>query len=307
MTASERKLLTPLWGRFEKQVEPRSNFSLNRFHLQKLRQTPSESADEYMIRCRLQAEKCKFRDFREVGERLLEQLIVGIRHNKVQEQLLAKSDTFTLDAAMDIARTHEAMISDIEQLHSDKVTVDHVSRQNSDRRSTRPCAYCGGSHPPKPKSQCPAYGSQCDSCGKANHWKNVCRATGQQDTARFRSVGRSCPFQQRPRSQSRHRVPIAERRPTHRHRDNSHTRVHAVEQSPTLAESFDALTFDIVNVADADTRDEVFSSLNITLADKPNVPATLKVKVDTGAQGNILPLRIFRCMFPAKLDSGETR
>ena len=121
----------------------------------------------------------------------------------------------------------------------------------------------------------------------------------QQDNARFRSVGRSRPFQQRPRSQSRQRVPIAERRPTHRHRDNSHTRVHAVEQSPTLAESFDALTFDIVNVADADTRDEVFASLNITLADKPNVPATLKVKVDTGAQGNILPLR----MCPAKLDS----
>ena len=83
--------------------------------------------------------------------------------------------------------------------------------------------------------------------------------------------------------------------------------MHAFEQSPTLTESFDALTFDIVNVADADTRDEVFSSLNITLADKPNVPATLKVKVDTGAQGNILPLRIFRRMFPAKLDSGETR
>ena len=133
------------------------------------------------------------------------------RHKKVQEQLLAKSDTFTPDAAMDIARTHGAMISDIEQLHSDKVTVDHVSRQNSDRRSTHPCAYCGGSHPTKPKSRCPAYGSQCDTCGKANHWKNVCRATGQQDTARFRPVGRSRPLQQRPRSQSRHCVPIAER------------------------------------------------------------------------------------------------
>ena len=127
MTASERKLLTPLWGRFEKQVEPRSNFSLNRFHLQKLRQTPSESADEYMIRCRLQAEKCKFRDFREVGERMLEQLIVGIRHNKVQEQLLAKSDTFTLDAAMDIARTHS--VTRVARLTTGRMSVElQVSR-----------------------------------------------------------------------------------------------------------------------------------------------------------------------------------
>ena len=301
MTTAERKLLAPLWDRFDKQVEPKSNFRLNRFHLQKFRQTSSESADDYMIRCRLQAKKCKFRDSREVGERLLEQLIVGVRHKKVQEQLLAKPDSYTLDAAMDLARTHEAMISDIEQLHNDKLTVDYVSRQNNDRRSTHPCAYCGGSHPPKPKNRCPAYGSQCDACGKPNHWKKVCRATGQQEPARFRRSSRPRLLQQRPRSQSRHRGPTAERRPTYRQRDSSHTRVYAVEQSPSLAESFDALTFDIVNVAD--TRDEVFASLSITLADKPNVPATLKVKVDTGAQGNILPLRIFRRMCPAKLDS----
>ena len=85
MTTAERKLLAPLWDRFDKQVEPKSNFRLNRFHLQKFRQTSSESADDYMIRCRLQAKKCKFRDSREVGERLLEQLIVGVRHKKVQE------------------------------------------------------------------------------------------------------------------------------------------------------------------------------------------------------------------------------
>ena len=201
-----------------------------------------------MIRCRLQAKKCKFRDSREVGERLLEQLIVGVRHKKVQEQLLAKPDSYTLDAAMDLARTHEAMISDIEQLHNDKLTVDYVSRQNNDRRSTHPCAYCGGSHPPKPMNRCPAYGSQCDACGKPNHWKKVCRATGQQEPARFRRSSRPRLLQQRPRSQSRHRGPTAERRPTYRQRDSSHTRVYAVEQSPSLAESFDALTFDIVNV-----------------------------------------------------------
>ena len=31
-------------------------------------------------------------------------------------------------------------------------------------------------------------------------------------------------------------------------------------------------------------------------------PASLKVKVGTGMQGNILPLRIFRRMFPERLD-----
>ena len=50
------------------------------------------------------------------------------------------------------------------------------------------------------------------------------------------------------------------------------------------------------------TRDEVFAELDIRLLNKGRShTADLKVKIDTGAQGNILPLRIFRRMFPEKL------
>ena len=43
--------------------------------------------------------------------------------------------------------------------------------------------------------------------------------------------------------------------------------------------------------------------INITLEDRPHIPATLKAKVDTGASVNILPLRIFRRMYPTKLSA----
>ena len=42
-----------------------------------------------------------------------------------------------------------------------------------------------------------------------------------------------------------------------------------------------------------DNKDEVYATIGITLE-----LATLKVNVDTGAQGNILPDRIFKAMFP---------
>ena len=46
----------------------------------------------------------------------------------------------------------------------------------------------------------------------------------------------------------------------------------------------------------------MFAKLDIRLSNKDRrQTADLKVKVDTGAQGNILPLRIFRRMFPEKL------
>ena len=43
----------------------------------------------------------------------------------------------------------------------------------------------------------------------------------------------------------------------------------------------------------------IFTELNIEVN---NSPVTLKVNVDTGSQGNILPLRTFRNMYPEKID-----
>ena len=54
--------------------------------------------------------------------------------------------------------------------------------------------------------------------------------------------------------------------------------------------------------ANKDVRTEVYASLDIRFGRK-HKPATLKVKVDTGAQGNVLPLRIYRQMCPENLDT----
>ena len=65
-----------------------------------------------------------------------------------------------------------------------------------------------------------------------------------------------------------------------------------------MTEDFETMAFDNVKVG-ADTRDEVYATLNIELKDRPNIPATLKAKVDTGAQGNVLPLRTYKRMYPS--------
>ena len=59
--------------------------------------------------------------------------------------------------------------------------------------------------------------------------------------------------------------------------------------------------FDTID-ANKDVRTEVYASLDIHFGRKQK-PATLKVKVDTGAQGNVLPLRIYRQMCPENLDT----
>ena len=135
LSETDKKDVEVIWAKFQALIEPKSNYRLSRFHLQKFRQMSSETVDEFMTRCKTQARKCKFRDTTETDERLIEQLVVGVRHGKVQEKLLCRDETLTLDAAMGVARTHEATLANMQQFSGDASSISHVSRS---RRTHEP-------------------------------------------------------------------------------------------------------------------------------------------------------------------------
>ena len=74
LSDADSKKVDVIWGRFRAIIEPKANFRLSRFNLQKFRQSASESVDEFMTRCRIQGKKCRFRDAVEAEERLVEHL-----------------------------------------------------------------------------------------------------------------------------------------------------------------------------------------------------------------------------------------
>ena len=94
---------------------PKVKHRLARYQLQQLRQKHEELVDIFLTCCRNQATKCRFRDKAELDEWLIEQLIIGTKQKKVQERLLGKGEQLTLDEAIDIARTYEAIVSQMEQ------------------------------------------------------------------------------------------------------------------------------------------------------------------------------------------------
>ena len=53
----------------------------------------------------------------------------------MQEKLLCRDETLTLDAAMDVARTHEATLANMQQFSGDASSISHVSRS---RRTHEP-------------------------------------------------------------------------------------------------------------------------------------------------------------------------
>ena len=61
--------------------------------------------------------------------------------------------------------------------------------------------------------------------------------------------------------------------------------------------SFESITIDEIEPRKR-SEDEVFLTVDIDLHKLSNRPAALKAKLDMGAQGNILPLRLYCRMYP---------
>ena len=284
-SAADKHKVRKVFEKLDLYLQPKVNPRLARFQLQQFRQRSDESVDEFLTRCKQKTSRCKFRDDTELKERLIEQIIIGTKHSRVQERLLEKGDSLTLDQALDIARTYESTLQHMAQLaqtperHNNTGEVHAVS--NSKPSSLIDCSKCGTKHR---RGNCPAYGSKCKRCGKPNHWQAVC-------------------FTKLPQGQpsSSHRTS----------RSPSRSRTRRPSRSPSVGERFDTLYFEAVNIEALDTPasrtetppSEAYATIRLDLGNTQQ-PATLRAKVDTGAQGNILPLRLYRDMFPENITDG---
>ena len=85
--------------------------------------------------------------------------------------------------------------------------------------------------------------------------------------------------------------------------------MHSIQQpddSEQLEEQFEDLTLHTIRVsnisttAESDTRDEVITYKQVQ---RGKTLVNIRAKIDTGVQGNTLPVRMFRRMYPDKLDA----
>ena len=225
--------------------------------------------DSFMVRCKIQAQKCRFSDA-ELEEHLIEQLIIGTCERKVQEVLSGKDNKLKLDKAMDIARAREAMVNDMKSLEQQGASASihsHDTNIDATRQTSNPkCDKCGLSHGKK----CPGQGTRCRKCNQWNHWEQVCR----NKQARDQNAKPS------PRKQPGRWMPQAK---------TSQNKLHTVEETNSYSDElcFETIQIDSSNVNSV--KDEAFAKLQVKLPSVSHPNPVLKVKVDTGTQGNILP------------------
>ena len=113
---ADRRIPAVIWGKFLEQIEPQVNFQIARFCLQNYSQKETENIDDFLARCRLQAQKCKFRDEREMEERIIDQIIAGTKFPELQKQLLIKNEAMSISEVLNTCRSYEASINYTRQM-----------------------------------------------------------------------------------------------------------------------------------------------------------------------------------------------
>ena len=169
---------------FEQYCEPRKNTIYERYLFFSRGQESWEPIDKYATVLRNMAGSCQFQDLK--GSLIRDHIVFGIADNNVRERLLRVSD-LTLNKALEIARAVEATQSQLKQMQNvhevnavgKKKGKFFRKKQEEKKKSANgstqqiDCKFCGRKYVPD-RSKCPAYGQQCNKCGKSNRFAAKC-------------------------------------------------------------------------------------------------------------------------------------
>ena len=181
-------------AKLKEYVKPAENKRIARFKAHQRKQNEGETFDNFVKDLRLLLLDCDYGDSEDV---LVDLLVSGVKHQKVQERLLDQGQTLTLNKAIEIGRQYELSQSQLKVIRGEEVLQVSVKQKKATKSKTqkkekRPlvnnkdnnfssgsqqtksikCGKCGKTHE---FDKCPAKGTTCKYCKKPDHWLKVCR------------------------------------------------------------------------------------------------------------------------------------
>ena len=150
-------------------ILPKRSKYYERYLFNKTRQYNGESILSYVTRLREKANDCDFHD--DYEDRILEHLIQTIASKTLIRKCLSKG--WTLSQFLEKARDYEDTQLQIRTMKSSSLSGHDFGymRQQQHRNSKWPwCSYCGLSGVHQKGYNCPAFGKQCYTCEKRDHF-----------------------------------------------------------------------------------------------------------------------------------------
>ncbi len=156
---------------FEEHCYPLKNETFERYKFWSRNQLENETIDNYITALKNLANTCAFESQKD--KMLRDKLVFGVNDSTVKERLLREA-LLDLKKAVDICLAAESSKSKLKQMTTASKPEQQVYKISKTRFgfSVTQCGYCGSNHQ---RGKCPAFGTTCSACGKKNHFKQVCR------------------------------------------------------------------------------------------------------------------------------------
>ena len=266
-----------------KMFRPESNHTLSQFKFRGLKEKQSQTCHSYMSELPLAIVECRYPDIVQ-DELLKEQYIFGLCIKEIQDHLLGEivtEDTpekCLLESQKVESKTEQRKLLGIKAA----ILYDSVQTNNNNRgrgkfrrkskgrcRSSsniHNCKYCGKSHN---KGNCPAFSKKCGKCGKENHFNAVCKSSSDR------------------RDSSKHRPKAKGKKKFHEINEEEGVMDGLTKHVQSLF--YNEVHFNTVN-----------ARMHTTLkCETPDGWSSDQVfKIDTGAHGNLMPIKMFAVLFP---------
>ncbi|XP_021368107.1 uncharacterized protein K02A2.6-like [Mizuhopecten yessoensis] len=258
-----RDKIEPLFTKFKEYCQPHENTIVWRHKFNTKVQGKGETIDQYVTELRTISKNCRFGLL--TDELIRDRIVCGVNSEKLKERLLRDGE-LTLIRAITTCRASEESHHMMKNLHGEEVVAS--VKKSRDYKKT--------SHKPTPQSskqykrvETPRHSNLCGQCG-GQHMKGNCPAFGKKclKCQKLNHFTKCC-------------------------RTKNPGRVHNVENS--AQDETDTLFIGSVESSPKhDTefgRDEVFVNLKLC-------QVSVKFKVDTGSQANLIPLKTVQKLRP---------
>lgn len=195
--AEYRRIVDKLTDHFA----PNQNTTFERHGFRKMTQRKDEKIDEFVMRLRVQADRCDFG--RRIDENIRDQVTTSCNSEKLRRKILERNHK-TLESVLKLCRVYEAVSVQeksfgdaskernrdlpLETETKEATEVCHIGdRENyrttkyyGEQNKTRgryECSRCGAKDHKSDDKKCPAKGKRCERCGKLDHFARKCRST----------------------------------------------------------------------------------------------------------------------------------
>ena len=188
ITDDDRKDPAKCIKALESYFKPTQNEIYEQYMFYSCDQGPNENVDQWVNRLRQLSKSC---NFEAMTDSLLRDRVVLGTKDKAARGRMFREKAVNLNEAVDMLRASEVAAQQIKEI--DQGTSEEVVHFNKWEKANRSpaksrqisCIFCLQCHE-FGKNNCPAYGSECQTCHQRNHWSGSkkCKKNGQKKSSK---------------------------------------------------------------------------------------------------------------------------